>query len=89
MELQHWQAQFDNWLKNHHQHQDAAHDLCHFRRVWATAQKLAADDDVDMLVILTACVACSVKSSCNFRRRKLRPFVMPLPLTVSARKSPP
>ncbi|UUR55413.1 HD domain-containing protein [Shigella flexneri] len=42
-------------MKNHHQHQDAAHDLCHFRRVWATAQKLAADDDVDMLVILTAC----------------------------------
>lgn len=34
---------------------DAAHDVCHFRRVWATAQKLAADDDVDMLVILTAC----------------------------------
>ena len=55
MDLQHWQAQFENWLKNHHQHQDAAHDLCHFRRVWATAQKLAADDDVDMLVILTAC----------------------------------
>lgn len=115
MDLQHWQAEFENWLKNHHQHQDAAHDVCHFRRVWATAQKLAADDDVDMLVILTACyfhdivslaknhpqrqrssiwrqkrrVACSVKSSCNFRRRKLRPFVMPLPLTVSARKSPP
>ncbi|WP_052985414.1 HD domain-containing protein, partial [Shigella sonnei] len=42
MDLQHWQAQFENWLKNHHQHQDAA-------------QKLAADDDVDMLVILTAC----------------------------------
>ena len=53
MDLQHWQAQFENWLKNHHQHQDAAHDVCHFRRVWATAQKLAADDDVDMLVILT------------------------------------
>ena len=45
MDLQHWQAQFENWLKNHHQHQDAAHDVCHFRRVWATAQKLAADDD--------------------------------------------
>ncbi len=55
MDVQHWQAQFENWLKNHHQHQDAAHDVCHFRRVWATAQKLAADDDVDMLVILTAC----------------------------------
>ncbi len=54
MDLQHWQAQFENWLKNHHQHQDAAHDVCHFRRVWATAQKLAADDDVDV-VILTAC----------------------------------
>ncbi|MGQ7116030.1 hypothetical protein ACUOFC_65595, partial [Escherichia sp. TWPC-MK] len=25
-----WQAQFENWLKNHHQHQDAAHDVCHF-----------------------------------------------------------
>ncbi|EOT3391282.1 hypothetical protein ACLAEK_004957, partial [Escherichia coli] len=24
MDLQHWQAQFENWLKNHHQHQDAA-----------------------------------------------------------------
>ncbi|MCQ4942588.1 hydrolase, partial [Escherichia coli] len=23
MELQHWQAQFENWVKNHHQHQDA------------------------------------------------------------------
>lgn len=34
MDLQHWQAQFENWLKNHHQHQDAAHDVCHFRRVW-------------------------------------------------------
>lgn len=55
MDLQHWQTQFENWLKNHHQHQDAAHDVYHFRRVWATAQKLAADDDVDMLVILTAC----------------------------------
>ena len=55
MDLPHWQAQFENWLKSHHQHQDAAHDLCHFRRVWATAQKLAVDEDVDMLVILTAC----------------------------------
>ncbi|HEC3209749.1 TPA: hydrolase, partial [Escherichia coli] len=26
MDLQHWQAEFENWLKNHHQHQDAAHD---------------------------------------------------------------
>ncbi len=114
MELQHWQAQFENWLKNHHQHQDAAHDLCHFRHVWATAQKLAADDDVDMLVILTACYFHDIVSLAKiirngsvlqilaaeetrrllreefvqFPAEKLRPFVMPLPLTVSARKSP-
>ena len=55
MDLQHWQAQFERWLKNHHTHQDAAHDLCHFRRVWATAQKLAADEDVDMLEINISC----------------------------------
>ena len=65
MDLQHWQAQFENWLKNHHQHQDAAHDVCHFRRVWATAQKLAADDDVDMLVILTACYFHDIVSGEN------------------------
>ncbi|EPC0817839.1 phosphohydrolase [Escherichia albertii] len=55
MDLHHWQTQFETWLKRHHQHQDAAHDLCHFRRVWVTAQKLASDEVVDMLVILTAC----------------------------------
>ncbi|MGU0172601.1 HD domain-containing protein [Escherichia coli] len=114
MDLQHWQTQFENWLKNHHQHQDAAHDVCHFRRVWATAQKLAADDDVDMLVILTACYFHDIVSLAKiirngsvfnpggeetrrllreefeqFPAEKSRPFVMPLPLTVSARKSPP
>ena len=71
MELQHWQAQFENWLKNHHQHQDAAHDLCHFRRVWATAQKLAADDDVDMLVILTACYFHDIVSLAKKETRRL------------------
>ncbi len=30
MDLQHWQAQFENWLKNHHQHQDACHELVSF-----------------------------------------------------------
>lgn len=69
MDLQHWQAQFENWLKNHHQHQDAAHDVCHFRRVWATAQKLAADDDVDMLVILTACYFHDIVSLAKIIRK--------------------
>ena len=38
MDLQHWQAQFENWLKTIISTVDAAHDVCHFRRVWATAQ---------------------------------------------------
>ncbi len=75
--------------------------------------KLAADDDVDMLVILTACYFHDIVSRrkiirngsvlqsaaeetrrllreefAQFPAEKLRPFVMPLPLTVSARKSP-
>lgn len=54
MDLQHWQAQFENWLKTIISTVTRPM-TCHFRRVWATAQKLAADDDVDMLVILTAC----------------------------------
>ena len=30
-------------------------DISHFRRVWATAQRLAEDTDADRLMILTAC----------------------------------
>ncbi len=59
-------------VENHHQHQDAAHDLCHFRRVWATAQKLAADDDVDMLVILTACYFHDIVSSAKNHPQRQR-----------------
>lgn len=55
MDISHWQTQFESWLTRHHQQLDAAHDIAHFRRVWATSQKLAADHPVDKLVILTAC----------------------------------
>lgn len=55
MDLQHWQRQFETWLRRHHVDQDAAHDLFHFRRVWITAQTLGDGVEVDWLVVLTAC----------------------------------
>jgi uncharacterized protein len=55
MELQHWQSQFEAWLRENHLGQDAAHDIFHFRRVWMTSQQLSTDVTVDWLVVLTAC----------------------------------
>lgn len=55
MDLQQWQQEFETWLSEHHLEQDAAHDIFHFRRVWATAQKLCDHETVDGLVVLTAC----------------------------------
>jgi uncharacterized protein len=50
-----WQQRFETWLMAHHTDDDAAHDISHFRRVWATAQRLSVDENIDELVILTAC----------------------------------
>jgi len=55
MNLSHWQQRFEAWLHQHYEHQDAAHDIGHFRRVWLTAGRLAVDEPVDLLVVLTAC----------------------------------
>lgn len=55
MDLIDWQQRFEHWILMHHAQEDAAHDLSHFRRVWATATQLAAGEDVDQLVLLTAC----------------------------------
>lgn len=55
MDLQHWQSQFEAWLCNHHTRQDAAHDIFHFRRVWATSRQLMEGLEGDGLVVLTAC----------------------------------
>lgn len=55
MDLSHWQQRFEAWLHQHYQHQDAAHDIGRFRRVWLTAGRLSADEPVDLLVVLTAC----------------------------------
>ena len=54
MGWQHWQQQFETWFTQHHSSDDPSHDLSHFRRVWATARRLAADEQVDNLVLLTA-----------------------------------
>lgn len=55
MTIQHWQQRFEQWLEQHHNGDDAAHDIAHFRRVWCTAQQLAGDTDANLIVILTAC----------------------------------
>lgn len=55
MDLQFWQSQFEAWLLSHHNQQDAAHDIFHFRRVWVTSRQLCHAQDVDELVVLTAC----------------------------------
>ncbi len=36
MDLVDWQQRFERWILTHHAQDDAAHDLSHFRRVWAT-----------------------------------------------------
>ncbi|MHA8486326.1 phosphohydrolase, partial [Klebsiella pneumoniae] len=54
MDLVDWQQRFERWILTHHAQDDAAHDLSHFRRVWATATQLAAGEEVDRLVLLTA-----------------------------------
>ena len=55
MELVQWQQRFEHWLMVHHGWDDTAHDISHFRRVWYTSQRLMKDQQVDALVILTAC----------------------------------
>ncbi len=56
MDLVDWQQRFERWNTDAlMRRMNAAHDLSHFRRVWATATQLAAGEEVDRLVLLTAC----------------------------------
>ncbi|MDX6020020.1 phosphohydrolase [Scandinavium sp. V105_16] len=55
MTVQSWQHRFEDWLMQHHNDDDAAHDISHFRRVWATAQRLSQAEQTDERVILAAC----------------------------------
>ena len=54
MELTAWQQDVERWFETHYVGSDAAHDIAHFRRVWRTARRIAADDPVDLTVILLA-----------------------------------
>ncbi|WP_297198526.1 phosphohydrolase [uncultured Pluralibacter sp.] len=55
MDIPRWQQRFDAWFAKHYATDDPSHDIAHFRRVWTTAQRLAEGEDVDALVLLTAC----------------------------------
>ena len=55
MELAQWQKRFETWFADNHYTDDTAHDISHFRRVWMTAQQLMAGQEVNALVVLTAC----------------------------------
>lgn len=55
MNITDWQSRFDAWVTQHFNQADAAHDIAHFRRVWKTSQALIQGQQVDELVILTAC----------------------------------
>lgn len=55
MTIDGWQQRFERWVAQHSTGGDAAHDLSHFRRVWSTAKRIAAEEPVCMLVLLTAC----------------------------------
>lgn len=51
-----WQQQLECWLEQHHNDEDGAHDIAHFRRVWRTARQLNVDEGQpgDPLVLLAA-----------------------------------
>ena len=78
MTLTEWQQRFDAWVAQHYTQADAAHDVAHFRRVWRTAQSLMAGQEVDGLVILTACyfhdiVSATLRYATLLRRTAIAP----------------
>ena len=87
MDLFHWQQRFETWLTEHHAQGDAAHDISHFRRVWATAQRLAEDTDADRLVILTACYFHDVVSLAKNHPERSRSSAMAAEKTLAILQS--
>lgn len=87
MDLFHWQQRFETWLTEHHAQGDAAHDISHFRRVWATAQRLAEDTDADRLVILTACYFHDIVSLAKNHPERSRSSAMAAEKTLAILQS--
>lgn len=54
MTLDAWQVKFEHYLQQHFTDGDGAHDIAHFRRVWATAQRIM-EPGAAPLTVLTAC----------------------------------
>ncbi len=76
MDSGYWQSQFEDWLRHHHREQDAAHDIFHFRRVWATAQTLGENSPVDWLVVLSACYFHDIVSSAKNHPQRHRSSIL-------------
>lgn len=87
MDLYHWQQRFEAWLSEHHSQGDAAHDISHFRRVWATAQRLAEESDADRLVILTACYFHDIVSLAKNHPERSRSSAMAAEQTLTILQS--
>ena len=87
MDLYQWQQRFEAWLSGHHSQGDAAHDISHFRRVWATAQQLAEESDADRLVILTACYFHDIVSLAKNHPERSRSSAMAAEQTLTILQS--
>ncbi|CAA0336237.1 phosphohydrolase [Klebsiella oxytoca] len=87
MDLYQWQQRFEAWLSEHHSQGDAAHDISHFRRVWATAQQLAEESDADRLVILTACYFHDIVSLAKNHPERSRSSAMAAEQTLTILQS--
>lgn len=87
MDLYHWQQRFEAWLSHHHGQEDAAHDISHFRRVWATAQQLAEETAADRLVILTACYFHDIVSLAKNHPERSRSSAMAAEKTLAILQS--
>lgn len=87
MDLVDWQQRFERWILTHHAQYDAAHDLSHFRRVWATATQLAAGEEVDRLVLLTACYFHDIVSLPKNHPERSRSSIMAAEKTLAILQS--
>ena len=87
MDLYHWQQRFEAWLSQYHGQEDAAHDISHFRRVWATAQQLAEETAADRLVILTACYFHDIVSLAKNHPERSRSSAMAAEKTLAILQS--
>ena len=87
MDLVDWQQRFEAWLSQHHGQEDAAHDISHFRRVWATAQQLAEETAADRLVILTACYFHDIVSLAKNHPERSRSSAMAAEKTLAILQS--